>query len=125
MYFYDPPLIPFTTDPSLTFDAVLRGSSTACLVLGTESNPCTDQPVFVADVVVNIPGRVTLNFVGPDQTGLDRLASGTFTPLPEPATWAAAASAIALLLFLKHAAQLRLFLLFRLCTFRKNSTAAL
>jgi len=106
IYYYTPPLIPFETNPSVTFDAVLRGSIPACLLLGPETNPCSDHPVFVAYVLVDIPGRITLNYVGPSQ-GIDQLVSGTFTPLPEPATWAAAASALALLLLTKRRGILR------------------
>lgn len=68
---------------------------------GWRATPCTDHPVFVAAVVVNIPGCVTSNFVGPDARGLDFLVSGTFTPVPEPATWSAAAAALAILLRLR------------------------
>ena len=97
-YFYTPPTLPFfDPNPSFTFDAVLRGAEVACVeILPGFSRPCGDFPINVADVHVNIPGRVTLNFVGPD-LGYYHLVSGTFTPLPEPATWAFTAAALLVL----------------------------
>lgn len=74
---------------TLRLPAVLSGVGTACLqgigefCLGSPTQP----PVDIANVNLDIPGLLTVDFVPGEPAVNGELFSARFTPTPEPSTW--------------------------------------